>query len=684
MSTDKHQNKSFGFRISSIFNQHSHSHTSQTASQPNKEKSPHKPKPSVPISQTPGSLPTPTGSSSASHPPQNTPRTKVTGASIASDTPKQPLTRNPTAPQPSSPESQISGNGSHRSPSRRKPPSGDFENLYFHSPNIVKTSPSPSPSSPSFQQSPSSNDTVQYNLGGFGNEVDSFLRLDSVEPDSHNDQRHADSDVNEYYDTEKSLPRSSPIMGLADVTSDSTSLEQRHSEESNDSQQNLGMQGKLPYPLEMNTSEISSPIDPKFEIGSASHLQANRLDTSKSPSPFEVSESASRSFSPSLDNLSIGSLDMFNTRRLPDQQAQSQLPQYYNQQQQRQPAPFPMSRQSTGVIFPRSPTKISQPPQFPRHASEPANVGLAKAGSTKTFYTSSYGSKYLHNRQSSSVSSLWSSNSSRNVNLATLKKSMNLKPGEGERSYYVLSIRRSSGTSYNETGPSKWKLPVGILPVDKSALYDNSNGRYLRLGGASTSAYRKKTSGVELKHGHLKPRLLAAEIDEYDDNTSLGLVSSTNLAVNGTQFNSSTISNKSSDSSKNTSRENSLGRTVTEVSSKSGGGAGGSGGGSGGDNQSFTGTLLSARSTRSDSIGSPSSPESLSDKIDAGYYQHRGYKYGKDGKDSIFDDDVEYDENRLDEVGNYNGMILQDSSDLEESEEPRLVLANPDTDSDSD
>lgn len=114
-------------------------------------------------------------------------------------------------------------------------------------------------------------------------------------------------------------------------------------------------------------------------------------------------------------------------------------------------------------------------------------------------------------RKSTSLSSIYSSNSNKNVNLATLKRTLDLKPGEGEQSRYVVALRRYMGTAVNDSPPDKWKLPTGILPVDKRASMASSNGRYLRLG---VSQGRKKTSGVELKHGHLQPRLLAAEVGD--------------------------------------------------------------------------------------------------------------------------------------------------------------------------
>ena len=287
-----------------------------------------------------------------------------------------------------------------------------------------------------------------------------------------------------------------------------------------------------------------------------------------------------------------------------------------------------------------------------------------------------------YHRTSSSIGSIKSSNSYKNVNLASLKRSLSLKPGEGERSNYVLAIRRSSGTAFNELGPSRWKLPVGILPIDKLATKENSNGKYKRLaGGLSGNNSRKKTSGVELKHGHLKPRLLAAEIDEGDD--SFGGIGLTRTTTNPSLPN--TFSSRNQSVSTKVSRDNSLKRTTTDASALTG------------DTQSIVSTATGstkdvndASLNRASSIVSSESSGSLSDKI-TGYYQHRGYKYGEiDEEESEDKSDTESpgDLNNGFGLNGYNtnesyGKQEKYDDDYEDHDRPRLVLANPDDDSDT-
>ncbi|KAK6459015.1 uncharacterized protein RJT20DRAFT_132169 [Scheffersomyces xylosifermentans] len=268
-------------------------------------------------------------------------------------------------------------------------------------------------------------------------------------------------------------------------------------------------------------------------------------------------------------------------------------------------------------------------------------------------------SSMKHNRNSSSISSI---RSYRNVNLATLKKGLNLKPGEGERSNYVLTIRRSAGTAYNESGPGKWKLPTGIKPIDKSVSLTNNNNKYMRLGSSQYSRAKKGGSGVELKHGHLQRRLLAAEIDDRDDQ-SMTLDQSITNTISKTTTTSSEVKSVNSNtapqsSSATLSGENSLKRTVTEGTT---------------DALSVT-TESTNESKRTASVSSDSSG-SLSEI--GGYYQHRGYKYNEA-------DDPDDEENAT-EVETSNGkntfaLPPEDGSD----ERPRLFLANPDYSSDSD
>ena len=276
-----------------------------------------------------------------------------------------------------------------------------------------------------------------------------------------------------------------------------------------------------------------------------------------------------------------------------------------------------------------------------------------------------------HHRKSSSVSSLWSANSYRSVNMSKLKKSLDLKPGEGERSNYVMSIRRNAGTAFNESPPGKWKLPIGILPVDNRAGY-TANGRYLRLAGG-VQGRNKKTSGVELKHGHLQPRLLAAEVDDGDE-SPVGLQS---LGRSGTDLtiatNKSLVSGvKSSGSSINVTpsgsllRNSSYGKTLDDSQSIN----------TGGDSSSTLPSSRRAESVSSSSSSRSSSSNSITDfNIGiGGYYQHPGYLHNDDEETS-----TEFETDLMGEGGRNRNNDYKDYDT-----KPRLVLANPDNSEDSD
>lgn len=231
--------------------------------------------------------------------------------------------------------------------------------------------------------------------------------------------------------------------------------------------------------------------------------------------------------------------------------------------------------------------------------------------------------RHNHHRQLLLISLLFSSSSYRPVNLATIKKNINLRPGEGERLNYVNRVRRTHGTAYNETEPGKWKLPIGIMPVDKSALAKNANGKYMRLAGPQANLRKAKTLGVELKHGHLKQKLLAGEIDERDlelPTMVIGGPQATQPRVEGVKLLGLLISTLK--------RSETMMLTVTSGTSHS---------------------LDTGSSALSVSLGSLGS---LQEEFDKGYYQHPAY-----------------DEDDEDEDGPSTGH-------------KGLVLANPDTDSD--
>lgn len=265
--------------------------------------------------------------------------------------------------------------------------------------------------------------------------------------------------------------------------------------------------------------------------------------------------------------------------------------------------------------------------------------------------------KNFHTRMLS-VSSVNSGISNRHVNLATLRLSLNFRPGEGERSAYVDTLRKNAGTAYNDTGSDKWKPPTGILPVDlRKTLLTAS--RFNKLHGASG-----KKTGVELKHGHLAPRLLAAEVDEVGETPNrfgaLGRLST---------FQSRSITPTTSKSSASllsgtgkVSRQSSLGRanTLTSLATST----------------DLPSTAETSRISRSESVSS--SEGSLSDLTD-GYYQHPAYTKLKSKSEGI---GISRNSGYL----NGDGLSEEkDSEDDEEGEEThRLVLANPDWSSEED
>ncbi|ABN68463.2 hypothetical protein PICST_33802 [Scheffersomyces stipitis CBS 6054] len=320
----------------------------------------------------------------------------------------------------------------------------------------------------------------------------------------------------------------------------------------------------------------------------------------------------------------------------------------------------PLTPSST---FSRVPVKPSGSQVLDTIFSGNADTALATSRTVTTMASSA--STAMRHRHSSSMSSIRSSNSYKNINLSTLKKGLQLKPGEGERSNYVLSIRRSGGTAFNETGPGKWKLPTGIQPVDKHV--SGVNGRFMK-SGINYGRLKKGGSGVELKHGHLQPRLLASEIDDRDDLAITLEQSLVGSGSNGLSKTTTTSDVKSSDSSiaapstsNSISAQNSLKRSTTEASYAAG--------------DSLSTTTESTSESKRSSVSSDSSG-SL-DEI-GGFYQHRGYKYNDQ------DDCGEDEENDTEvETNGIGSEKFRPIIDEEEEERPRLVLANPDYSSDS-
>lgn len=299
---------------------------------------------------------------------------------------------------------------------------------------------------------------------------------------------------------------------------------------------------------------------------------------------------------------------------------------------------------STTGVQPRIPLK-----QTPTFAS-------TDSGPTRTWSNSAL-LKNFHARMLL-TSSITSSNSNRHVNLATLKRSFSLRPGEGDRSKYVETVRKNAGTSYNDGGPGKWKLPTGILPVDKKSLYLQLSNKFNRGGGALRAT---KTSGVELKHGHLQPRMLAAEVDDADDTNRFG-----SLGRSGTTATTKSITPVTSKSSVPSvlggmSRHSSPHRSGTLVSVSS----------TTNDSQSLvTGDSLSKLSQAQSEVSSLGSDGSISEyKFGDGYYQHQAYNRD--------DDDLDTDTyGPATDDGTMNNDYDDDID--EEDEKPRLFLANPD------
>lgn len=252
------------------------------------------------------------------------------------------------------------------------------------------------------------------------------------------------------------------------------------------------------------------------------------------------------------------------------------------------------------------------------------------------------------------------SHSSRHVNLATIKRSLSLRPGEGERSHYVTAIRKSAGTSYNETGPGKWKLPLGITPLDSKTLalltYSQGSTRFSR-GSSSLASRSKKTSGVELKHGHLQARLLASEVDEVGETNRFGALGRSSTLQNKTAISpvvsvGAVSATKSGTTSNGISRAGSITRSST-VSAR--------------DTETLENGSGIDKSRRGSTTSFVESVDSVGDRVDA-YYQHQGYRYGE----------------TEDEYNNYNEDIAENYDDEDEAEEkPHLVLANPDSSSDN-
>ncbi|RKP30905.1 hypothetical protein METBISCDRAFT_22906 [Metschnikowia bicuspidata] len=317
--------------------------------------------------------------------------------------------------------------------------------------------------------------------------------------------------------------------------------------------------------------------------------------------------------------------------------------------------------------------RLLQLPGWPSLTHSLSNMGSSQ-------FMASSNTRNTHTRVLSTSSIV--SGASHHVRLATLKRSFSLRSGEGERSNYVTQIRKNAGTSYNEAGPGNWKLPLGIIPLDPKSLslrtYSQGSAHFSR-GSSGVMARTKKSSGVELKHGHLQPRLLAEEIDEVGETNKFGSLGR-----------SSTLQNKTAASGSLKKTEDPISEMVDELmkdsssifSANAGNNKAETVSNFGPQNESgiyFNATRKSTSCERTNSLAAPStlsghnsvlqpdddnvckserasrssfseSLHSVHDRAVDTYYQHQGYR----------------------------------SDDDEMEDKPQLFLANPDTVSDSD
>lgn len=650
---EKHSSKLFGSRISSIFNTHAEPASARIVV-PKYQHNTTKPlsKPALNKQHL---------NSSNSLLPQASPTPEVV--------PKSPLLAHEydSGDELPSPVQQLL-----RSPPRRKPPPPLTDLPHYNPLRELERLPSMSQleQTPMSQQDHDITDGINDIIGSLEHEIDAMmsnnassgLRKPPVSPQPHPNLLNLSTPITS--PQTRLLPRRSDHLRLSRSPGSMALAEyQMENLESSDSQYETSLSVVLeqvasaPYPLESSpepqetamdnmgadwndSSSNSNHVTPDRSRGSASSALLQITGDTGTPNDAFLGGTSSRK--PSGMNGSSGSLNLrqasltlhligsggLNSGRAPLKPASSNPLDTY---------PEGLSRGTTSssvIMTPATPTSLRPGTQH---------------------------------RKSGSISSIMSSNSYRNVNLATLKKTLNLQPGEGERSNYVLNIRKSAGTAYNESGPGKWKLPMGISPVDKHANYlgSGSNGRYLRLAGGVSQGRGKRASGVELKHGHLQKRLLAAEVDNVDE-CGMGIRGVLRPLLTNELFllpkmpaneplrssNSSIGAGSAGLSTSAISRSSSLARTSEGMSL--------------GDAQSI---ITGKSSTYPSSRRSSSSSGSISDdNAVEGFYQHPAYKYESGGE--LSDDEV------VTEVD--TAVERDDDEEYEYEEAPRLVLANPD------
>ncbi|ODQ82237.1 hypothetical protein BABINDRAFT_164048 [Babjeviella inositovora NRRL Y-12698] len=97
--------------------------------------------------------------------------------------------------------------------------------------------------------------------------------------------------------------------------------------------------------------------------------------------------------------------------------------------------------------------------------------------------------------------------------ISSVRQQIVLRPGEGEQSVYVATLRARASSSSVSSTSAKFELPVGIRP--------HHTRKNINISSRAYHPGLKK--GVELKYGHLKPRLLASEVGDDDINDDIVL-----------------------------------------------------------------------------------------------------------------------------------------------------------------
>lgn len=136
-------------------------------------------------------------------------------------------------------------------------------------------------------------------------------------------------------------------------------------------------------------------------------------------------------------------------------------------------------------------------------------------------------------------------------NIAPLKPEDELQASQlldshvAERSGYIEMLRLRDGTANSSVSCSKWGLPIGI----------SDNNKTLKLSAASKTAIRKTvhSSRNDLKHGKIRPRLLASEVDENDQQQQVGVSGSSKLNINISEIQDNSLFDR------NHSRQSSIG-----------------------------------------------------------------------------------------------------------------------------